>query len=313
MKAFQLAWASMQPDSSRKLYKFSGPTEYALQNLENGVIFCQHYSAYNDPFEFWSNIHEGIPNASREPERFMAALRAWGFQVDSIAEAQSYADDEDTKNYFDECIEYAPLFGPMRKYMRIACFGSEHDNLLMWSHYGDGLRGFCIVFDEELIANADPEGYLFDVAYSKAPPTVDSLVYGIAWDQDWFSQTAIDETTTAIEFQGRKELQAEIPMYEEAGAEAVRMMHDIWRHAFGTKPAEWSYERERRLLVQSDRDDELPILRKYPADAITQIVVGERMPSDYRRRLEGVLSKNYGSVPISTARRSPSTYRLEIE
>ncbi len=53
----------MQLDANRKLYKFSGPTEYALQNLEDGVIFCQHYSAYNDPFEFWSNIHEGIPDA----------------------------------------------------------------------------------------------------------------------------------------------------------------------------------------------------------------------------------------------------------
>lgn len=168
------------------------------------------------------------------------------------------------------------------------------------------------MFDEALIANADPEGYLLDVAYLQAPPTVDSLVYGIAWDQDWFSQTAIDETTTAIEYQGKKALLAEIPMYEEAGAEAVRMMHDIWRHAFGSKPAEWSYERERRLLVQSDRQDDFPILRKYPVDAIKQIVVGERMPPDYKCRLETVLSKNYGSVPVTTARRSMSTYRLEF-
>jgi hypothetical protein len=182
----------------------------------------------------------------------------------------------------------------------------------MWSHYGDGLRGFCIVFDEPSIANADPEGYLLDVAYLQVPPTVDSLVYGIAWDQDWFSQTAVDETTTAIEYQGRKDLQAEIPMYEEAGAEAIRMMHDIWRHAFGTKPAEWNYERERRLLVQSGREDELPILRKYPFEAIKQVVVGERMPLDYRRRLEAILSKACGDVPVATASRSSSTYGLEI-
>ena len=109
-----------------------------------------------------------------------------------------------------------------------------------------------------------------------------------------------------------EERRADIPMYEESGAEAVRMMHDIWRHAFGTKPAEWSYERERRLLVQSDREDELPVLRKYPFEAIKEVVVGERMPPDYRRRLEAVLSKNYRSVPIATARRSTSAYRLEI-
>ncbi|WFU31299.1 DUF2971 domain-containing protein [Bradyrhizobium brasilense] len=48
--------------------------------------------------------------------------------------------------------------------IRIACFGSERDNLLMWSHYGDGLRGFCIVFDEKLMVGARPEGYITDVA-----------------------------------------------------------------------------------------------------------------------------------------------------
>ncbi len=303
----------MQPDAKRKLYKFSGPTEYALQNLEKGVIFCQHYSVYNDPFEFWSNIYEGIPDPKVEPERFLAAALAWGFPANSVDELMAdRAFSENMEDYFDECQHYAPPFGAMRQGVRIACFGSEQDNLLMWSHYGDGLRGFCLVFDEALIANADPEGYLLDVAYLQAPPTVDSLVYGIAWDQDWFSQTAIDETTTAIEYQGRKELKAEIPMYEEAGAEAVRMMHDIWRHAFGTKPSEWGYERERRLLVQSGRKDELPILRKYPFEAIKQVVVGERMPLEYRHRLEIVLSKTCGDVPVATASRSSSTYCLEI-
>lgn len=76
----------MQPDAKRKLYKFSGPTGYALQNLENGVIFCQHHSAYNDPFEFWSNIYEGIPDPKVEPERFLAAASAWGFPANSVDE-----------------------------------------------------------------------------------------------------------------------------------------------------------------------------------------------------------------------------------
>ena len=32
-----------------ELLRFNGPTEYAIQALEKGEIFCQHYSAYNDP------------------------------------------------------------------------------------------------------------------------------------------------------------------------------------------------------------------------------------------------------------------------
>ncbi|MEM7559834.1 MAG: hypothetical protein AAF394_12005, partial [Planctomycetota bacterium] len=83
----------MQSDAPRMLYKFSGPTDYALQNLERGVIFCQHYSAYNDPFEFWGRILEGIPDAKSEANRFKVAKEAWGCDWMS-------PEDEDLIEYF---------------------------------------------------------------------------------------------------------------------------------------------------------------------------------------------------------------------
>ncbi|ROT94445.1 DUF2971 domain-containing protein [Histidinibacterium lentulum] len=64
--------------------------------------------------------------------------------------------DEDVIAYFNECKDYQPPFQEMRDGVRIACFGSQRDNLLMWSHYADGLRGFCIVFDENLVVSATP-------------------------------------------------------------------------------------------------------------------------------------------------------------
>lgn len=59
------------------LLKFSGPTEYALENLRNRVIYCQHFTAFNDPFEFWTDFREDIPDLETERERFIAAIRAW--------------------------------------------------------------------------------------------------------------------------------------------------------------------------------------------------------------------------------------------
>src|SRR3546814_18756533 len=91
----------------------------------------------------------------------------------------------------DTHLPYTPLF-------------RSADNLLMWSHYGDGLRGFCIAFDEEAITRGDTTGYVLDVAYLDAPPHVDSFIYGVAWDQDWYSHVAIEETEKAIKYQGKK-------------------------------------------------------------------------------------------------------------
>ncbi|MCY4558093.1 MAG: DUF2971 domain-containing protein [Chloroflexi bacterium] len=221
--------------------------------------------------------------------------------------------DEDLINYFDECEHYQPPLKRMREEMRIACFGSQLDNLLMWSHYADGLRGFCIVFDEQLVAKTEPEAYLLDVTYLHAPPIVDSFVYAIASDQDWYHQTAIQETESRIRHLGRTEEQHWIPLYQQAGAEAQRQMREIWQLVFAAKPAEWEYERERRLLVQTDRGDAFPIERTYPLKAVGEIVIGERMPHDFHNRLLLVLQQHYSEVPIRTARRAQGLYALTID
>ena len=46
--------------ANTELSKFCAPTEHSLSNQENGVIFCQNFSGYNDAFEFWNHVHEGI-------------------------------------------------------------------------------------------------------------------------------------------------------------------------------------------------------------------------------------------------------------
>lgn len=296
-----------------QLYKFSSPSDYALRNLEKGQIFCQHYAAYNDPFEFWTKISSGIPQPDSEPERYLAALRAWGFDCSTVAEAK---DDpiiqENVNEYFEECQLYAPDFDKMRQEIRISCFSSDADNLLMWSHYGDGLRGFCVAFDEGVITRGHATAYVLDVAYRDSPPPVDGFIYGVAWDQDWYSHVAIEETEKAIKFQGKIERHGEIAMYKKAGAEALRTMRGIWQHVFATKPTEWKYERERRLLVQTDRTDTESIFHCYARNAVREVILGERMPEEYRTRLLDVLREHYPHAAVKTAHRSQEAYTLTI-
>ena len=296
------------------LFKYSGPTSYALQNLREGTLFCQHYAAYNDPFEYWATVIGELPNLEREPDRFIAAIRTWGFDISTIEEARiDPLIQEHFDEYFNECKHYVPPFDVMREKMRIACFSSEQDNLLLWSHYGDGLRGFCVEFDEDLITGSEPKGYLLDVAYLDFPPKVDSFIYGIAWDQDWYNQTAIQEVNAMIKYQEKPELRAELKIYEEAGAEALKTIRDIWQQVFATKPAEWRYERERRLLIQTEKSDHTPLVRRYPREAVSAVIVGERMPEAYKAELLDVLEKNYTDIPVRTARRAQSTYALVID
>lgn len=301
----------MKPPS--QLLKFSGSTPRALNNLASGQIFCQHYSAYNDPFEFWTEISGGIPDPVRDPDRYLAALRAWGFDFRTISEAaENPIVQGSVEEYFEECQLYAPEFERMRQQVRISCFSSEADNLLMWSHYGDGLRGFCVAFDEDEITQGGTTGYALDVVYRSSPPPVDSFIYGVAWDQYWYSHVAVEETEAAIKYQGKIALQENITGYEASGADALRTMRTIWQNVFATKPAEWKYERERRLLIQTDRIDTAPIFYSYNRNAVREVILGERMPEEYRANLLAVMQEHHPDVPVRTAYRSQGVYALTI-
>lgn len=52
----------------------------------------------------------------------------------------------------------------------VSCFSEENDNMLMWSHYADSHKGFCLEFD----TNYDPFTKMFPVTYSEDIPEIDA-------------------------------------------------------------------------------------------------------------------------------------------
>lgn len=50
-----------------QLLKFSRPSDNALQNLEKGQLFCQHYAAYNDPLNSGRGYPAGFQTATGSP------------------------------------------------------------------------------------------------------------------------------------------------------------------------------------------------------------------------------------------------------
>jgi Protein of unknown function (DUF2971) len=296
------------------LTKFFGPSDYSLANFDRGVLFCQHYSAYNDPFEFWTNLLSGIPDVVEQPERFRAALRAWGFG--SAAQAKELFEQDfvnGAREYFEECALYAPPFEDMCDSFRLTCFTKDSGQLLMWSHYADGLRGFAVVFDEkELIFGRDDSLFL-DVSYRSTPPEVDTLVYGVLWDQEDFHSKAIEEERAILKHRGQKGRLPANPDYKAVADDALKRMRQTWQLVFATKPKEWQYERERRLLIHSGKTDNSPIFLEYPVAAVREVILGERMEAGFRDRLLEVVRLKFPHASVRTARRSQNVYSLKIE
>lgn len=231
-------------------------------------------------------------------------MRAWGFE-----DAENAWPHEE---YFDSLKDNSPPLRRLFDHARIACFGSENSSLLMWSHYADGLRGFCIGFDEEVL-NSDPsETYFTDVEYMDTPPLVDGFLYAVASDQFDYHMAAIDERSRSESYLGRDPVTDE--EYKEHADRAFELMTTIWRRAFAAKPFEWFYERERRLLIQtnSNNNDTSPVLHSYPISAVKQIIVGERMAKAYRARLLSIVAEHFPQLQVQCATRSRDAYTLRL-
>lgn len=297
-----------------RLVKFFAPSEYSLANLDQAALFCQHFSAYNDPFEFWANLRSGVPDFVEQPERFQAALRAWGF--DSVEQAEElFAQDfiSVAREYFEECVLYAPHFKEMCNSFRLTCFTGDMGHLLMWSHYADGLRGFAVVFDEEELLSGRDDSFFLDVSYCSTPPEVDTLVYGVLWDQEDYHLKAIEEDRASQKRQGQKGRLPANPDYKVVADDALKRMRQMWQQVFATKPREWRYERERRLLVHSGRNNTSPIFFDYPVEAVREVILGERMEAGFRNRLLEIVRQKFTHAVVRTAHRSQNLYSLRIE
>lgn len=244
------------------LYKYFKIDEYSISNLIRDEFYCQNYKAFNDPFECWFIINEGIPNPLKEPERFEMICNAWGFHPNINDESI-----EDFNLYMEELECYQP---DVKKYIegaRISCFSKEQNNLLMWSHYADGLRGFCIEYEEDLLLSIekDKEVALIDVNYEKRVPVVDKMLYSLANDQIWYHEMALEE-------EPKSKFKRD---YLKALKEANKLLENLYQKTIATKPLQWKYEKETRLIFYSENVS--GEFYKYPPNAIKSVFFGERM------------------------------------
>ena len=283
------------------LYKFSFPAAYSLENLQKRVLYCRHYSTLNDPFEFWTKVNSGIPDKEIEYGRFLAAAKHWGFTEDNLSFCL-----ENSEEYFDSVADYQPDFPILFDHSRITCFGTDPSNLLLWSHYADGLRGFCAVYDSSILVSQEDDCIIESVKYFTRPPVIDSFQYAVAYDQYEYHMMAAEEARSKNE-------KGVAGSYQRVANKALKFMQFTWKKAFATKPVEWAYEQEERLLVHSRNNNQNPLFFQYPVEALREIIIGERMPDEYKSELLEIVGDYYGELPVKTARRSKSAFKIIID
>ncbi len=122
----------------RYLAKYRSINEYSINSLKNDTVWFDKPSNYNDPYDCSITITgELIRNyINQNIEKLESNI---GSNFDSKQKVELY--DFQFSGLIDE------FNGYIQNSCLISCFSAKSDSLLMWSHYSDSHKGFCLVYD----------------------------------------------------------------------------------------------------------------------------------------------------------------------
>lgn len=265
------------------MFKYQSFDDYSKSNLENNVIYFNRYDYFNDPFECWCIENNGYPDPKKNRDRFLSVINTWGFSADREKEALEFYDE-----YVKELEDWPGIVNTKKESARIACFSDEPDNLLMWSHYADGLRGFCMELDDSVFATSSPEKYpveIHQVKYRTSPPSIDTVAYLIANDMWW---------------------------HNEDINEGLEALFELDTKVLATKPFPWAHESEVRAITHIETKTEEGIAISYSPKFIKRIIIGEKATSFNIDFIKNIVSEVNPIISIETATRENNAYKVRL-
>lgn len=219
-------------NTPNKIFKYRYVNPSSLKNLEDDTVWQADPLSFNDPYDCAmliddktsiSNIFirnnfdrfisennqsiqqikkEVIESARKSKDPLTEILNSLNLQESEIQELRNM----DQKIYDSYINKYIKIH-------RICSFSKERDSLLMWSHYSEHHKGFCIEYSLDVLPeNSLLITQLFPVIYSRS----------------------IYDTKTILEHQGKDYFN-----------------QFMWTLAAITKSEDWKYEKEWRLISVS--------------------------------------------------------------
>jgi hypothetical protein len=163
-----------------KLYRYGSlkNPEYLREVLLDNKIYCTCPFDFNDPFDCRPRVVVG--NTTNE-------LKAAQKVVENILKKRSTLERPSRKKEAKRILReiktskgITEAFESLLGRAGVFCLTGKRDNLLMWAHYADKHRGFCLEFE------ASPPGSFFSnaepIQYEKDYPTVRMFT---ADKEDW--------------------------------------------------------------------------------------------------------------------------------
>lgn len=130
------------PTQPSHLYKYQRLTAHSLASVLNDTVWLSKPTAFNDPFDCAITLSEEKFEESRN------------HAVAGIAQKQGISSEKlvqfNEEFFKDDLAAYEQLRTSLRSELQtigILSLSAIPDHILMWSHYADHHKGFCIEYD----------------------------------------------------------------------------------------------------------------------------------------------------------------------
>ncbi|PSV91640.1 DUF2971 domain-containing protein [Photobacterium angustum] len=167
-------WEDIKKNNKfNSLYRFYPYNAHDLDSLSNNYLWFSSYADFNDPFEdvFIRNAIFKLSDFEYSDARAISFIKE--FYKDEFDDAKltelltKLVVDKNLESYFKEKLNRLVettqrLLDEYIEINKACCFATDDlngnkkalENKLMWSHYSNGFRGFCIEYDFDLLIDS---------------------------------------------------------------------------------------------------------------------------------------------------------------
>ena len=181
----------------KRIYKYRQVSPHHISNLRSNTVRLSSPESFNDPYDCWLTLADDMVATLIERRVLDAFVKANKLQkvisqpqIDSARKSLSplktivtYIPESSNKatrtklkqkaeSYSKKARDVAndkvvSILHGWRKMVKLCSFSAVNDSLLMWGHYADNHRGFCLEYDIEHLNASHPfRKNLYPVIYS---------------------------------------------------------------------------------------------------------------------------------------------------
>ena len=269
------------------LFKFREVNTNNLSALANNQLWFSSLNDFNDPFE-GAHIKDHRINIDDFTNFECKVKEEIGVEEYNIILSElELVDGKYTHTELFQKIAEHDLdkFINIVHNSKVICFSMEDEtknpltNNLMWSHYANGLRGFCLVFNGDKLLKD-----LFKATTESMRPII----------VEYKDEPNTLKLKDFIHSEG---------LYNNSDINFVQKVTET----IATKSTDWEYEKELRVMSLNQKS-----FHNYSPSSLKEIVIGEKMPEAERNLLLKIVSGVGKNILIKTARLRNNSYKIEI-